>query len=87
MSDGYRSKTTVSKFSCFGSAEPLAGLAEEIETEKHDTMDLEMGCPVRMATKPLHVGILSSVATEPETNMTGRKDVMKTVVMGKKSVF
>jgi hypothetical protein len=49
-----------STLNCFRSTRS----AEESEVEKCDTMGLESGNHVKTPTRPLHLGVLSSVATE-----------------------
>ncbi|KAI5271514.1 hypothetical protein E4T47_05129 [Aureobasidium subglaciale] len=60
---------------------------QESEASKCDTMDLESGNHARTITKPLHLGILSSVATETELDMTQKTDGTRTVIRGTKSAF
>lgn len=76
-STGERSTAKLGKSSlsntlnCFGSntRSGLAVLPQESEAEKCDTaMDLESGNHPKTITRPLHLGVLSSVATETELN-------------------
>ena len=63
-----------STLNCFGGARSAAvDSPQESEAEKCDTMDLESGNHVKVTTLPLHLGVLSSVATETEmvTKMGG----------------
>lgn len=58
----------LSNLTCFGSARPLAVSTDESDIEKCDTKNLGSGVCVR--TKPLHIGILSSVGIETERDTT-----------------
>jgi hypothetical protein len=55
-----------STLNCFGgAAQPAADKeTQESEAEKCDTMDLESGNHVKVTSMPIHLGVLSSVATE-----------------------
>ncbi|THY34675.1 hypothetical protein D6D00_00022 [Aureobasidium pullulans] len=75
-----------STLNCFGSTKTAADSPPDSEAEKHDTMDLESGDQARTMSKPLHLGVLSSVATETELNMTNKMDT-RTMVRGTKSGF
>ena len=70
-----------STLNCFGGNRPAAVEEQESEAEKCDTMDLESGNYVKTTTRPLHLGVLSSVATE--TAMITKMD--KTINLGTKS--
>jgi len=55
-----------STLNCFGGSRTPADSPQESEAEKCDTMDLESGNHSKVVTRPLHLGVLSSVATETQ---------------------
>jgi hypothetical protein len=58
-----------STLNCFGGTKPSADKdTQESEAEKCDTMDLESGNHVKVTSMPIHLGVLSSVATETGMN-------------------
>ncbi|KAH0284295.1 hypothetical protein KCU62_g8401, partial [Aureobasidium sp. EXF-3399] len=61
-----------STLNCFGGSRTPADSPQESEAEKCDTMDLESGEHSKIVTQPLHLGVLSSVATE--TQFTTKMD-------------
>lgn len=74
-----------STLNCFGSTRPaLAASPQESEAEKCDTMSLKT--EPETTTRPLHLGILSSVATETEVN-TRTIDRTRTMFWGMRSAL
>lgn len=69
-----------STLNCFGSSKIPADSPQESEAEKCDTMDLESGEHGKVVTRPLHLGVLSSVATETELTKMDRTRVFGSAV-------
>lgn len=83
----YGKSSLGSTLNCFGSTSPvLAELPQESEEEKGvSTMDLESGNHPETTTRPLHLGILSSVATDTELNT--KMDRTRTTIRGLESAL
>lgn len=76
-----------STLNCFGSNRPvLAASPQESEVEKCDSADLESENHPKTTTRQLHLGILSSVATETEAD-TRIMDKTRTMIWGTRSAL